>query len=482
MQQSARPGLPAYGLTIEAEAPAGQSMARNTTRDRAAPPIQGPEREARLKAELAALRTTLDNVGAYIFIKDQAGRYTFANRKVRELMGGVLGDIVGRSDEEFFQGGACSAMRQNDRCVLARGEHIETEERIGLPNGEERIYWVVKSPLRDERGEIAGLLGVSTDITERKRMEAELREQRGLLQTVLNNIDAFVYMKDQNLRFLYVNDKTAELFGRPADEIIGRRNEEILPPALAERFSLADRQVFRQGVRVVSQESVVGPDGQLHHYWSNRIPLFRDGEPYAYLGFSTDISELVRLKEEFQRQAITDMLTGLHNRRYYMDRAKREFTRAQRHDEALSVIWVDVDQFKRINDGYGHAVGDVVLCAIADGIRDAVRDSDLVGRIGGEEFAVLLPHTSLDEARVLAQRICRAVGELRLTGDWPGAITPTISLGVSEICAAEGNPETVMLRADRALYIAKARGRNQVCCLHADGSELAGPPEEGAAG
>jgi diguanylate cyclase (GGDEF)-like protein/PAS domain S-box-containing protein len=434
------------------------------------------EELAHLEAELFALRTTLDNVGAYIYIKDRQGNYTFANRKVRELMGCTLAEIVGCGDEKFFDEADCRTVRHNDLRVLEHGEHIAAEERVCLQEGgSERIFWAVKSPLCNAQGEIVGLYGVSTDITERKQMEAELRDSRKLLQTILNNLDAFVYMKDQDLRFLYVNEKTAALFGRPVGEIIGRTNQELLPGDVAAHFSETDRQVFRDGTKVASEEHAVGADGVLRHYWSNKIPLCRDGKPYAYLGFSTDISELVRLKEEFHRQAVTDMLTGLHNRRFYMESARLEFTRAQRHGEPLSVIGVDVDQFKCINDRYGHHVGDVVLCAIADGIRSAVREGDLVGRIGGEEFAVLLPHTSLSEARALAHRICQTIGDLHLSGDWSDVISPTISLGVSEICAAECDPDAVMIRADRALYMAKDRGRNCVCCLQADGSELCGP-------
>ena len=273
-----------------------------------------------LVKEVRDLHAVLDNVEAFIYTKDKDGRYTYANRKVRELFGLPLEQVLGRHEADFFDQKTAASIRVNDLRVLTSGEPVAAEETNSLADsGQTRIYLSQKSPLRNDDGEIVGLYGISTDITERKKLENELEANRSLLNSVLNNLDAFVYLKDPQLRFLYVNDKTAALFGKSAEEIVGHTNHEVLPAEVAEHFSATDRKVFAEGKKQVAEESSLGADGLVHHYWSHKIPLIRDGQIYAYIGFSTDISELHEIKEELHRQAITDSLTGLHNRRYFMD-------------------------------------------------------------------------------------------------------------------------------------------------------------------
>lgn len=169
---------------------------------------------ALLQAELQNLRTVLDEVGAYVFTKDVDGRYTYANRYVLQLFGRPLADVIGKDDSHFFDLESSDQLRQNDRLVMDHGQVIEREEINYLkPSGDKRIYWTVKKPMHDAHGRIVGMCGISTDITERKRLETELARQRALLQTVLNNVDALIYIRDDQHRYHYVNEKLVALFG-----------------------------------------------------------------------------------------------------------------------------------------------------------------------------------------------------------------------------------------------------------------------------
>jgi diguanylate cyclase (GGDEF)-like protein len=171
--------------------------------------------------------------------------------------------------------------------------------------------------------------------------------------------------------------------------------------------------------------------------------------------------EKMRLFQEVQHLAITDPLTGQFNRRHFFDEAEREFQRARRYARPLSVVMLDLDRFKRVNDSYGHAVGDRVLQVVAETCRRQLRTIDLLARYGGEEFIALLPESSAEDARHVAERLCRAIAALRVESD-AGPVQVTISVGAAGLAASCADLDELLIRADRALYDAKEAGRNRV--------------------
>jgi diguanylate cyclase (GGDEF)-like protein len=185
-----------------------------------------------------------------------------------------------------------------------------------------------------------------------------------------------------------------------------------------------------------------------------RLQIFAD---YAAVAI-----EKARLFEKTQQLAITDELTGLFNRRQVLSLASNEYERSKRYNRPLSAIMIDIDQFKRINDTFGHPVGDRVLRALAACCRANLRSVDLIGRYGGEEFLVLMPETDHERALEAAERIRKQVESMRLPTH-RGQVQATISLGVSTLPI--GNDlalEQLIINADDALYSAKAAGRNRV--------------------
>lgn len=185
---------------------------------------------------------------------------------------------------------------------------------------------------------------------------------------------------------------------------------------------------------------------------------------YVYTIFD-DISETVRLQQELQVQANRDFLTEIANRRYFFHLGARELARAERYASDVSLIMLDIDHFKMVNDTHGHAVGDIVLKAVAQICKTGLREVDILGRIGGEEFAILLPQTSGDTAREVAERIRNAVQVAGVpVGSSVPAIQVTVSMGVSTEKAAQASLDDLLQAADTALYEAKHTGRNRVCC------------------
>ncbi|CUI07085.1 diguanylate cyclase/phosphodiesterase (GGDEF & EAL domains) with PAS/PAC sensor(s) [Janthinobacterium sp. CG23_2] len=182
---------------------------------------------------------------------------------------------------------------------------------------------------------------------------------------------------------------------------------------------------------------------------------------------TVDITERKRVDNELQALASTDFLTGLPNRRVFMARLDDQFARLQRSvDDCASVLMLDIDHFKRVNDVFGHAAGDAVLRHMASLMRSGQRKIDTLGRVGGEEFAVLLPGTTGLAARQYAERLRQTVAETPLHSDGR-EIAITVSIGIATIEAGDAGPDAALIRADKALYRAKAEGRDRVC-EHAD--------------
>ena len=163
--------------------------------------------------------------------------------------------------------------------------------------------------------------------------------------------------------------------------------------------------------------------------------------------------------QELQKLASTDPLTHIYNRRHFFSQSNAEFARAKRYERELSVIMLDIDDFKTVNDRYGHAAGDMALVSLAECCRSVLRESDIIGRLGGEEFAICCPEASLDGAKVIAERI-RTRCESILLHYQEHAFCITVSLGVTRMSAQDSNLEAVIHRADKLLYRAKQAGRN----------------------
>jgi two-component system, cell cycle response regulator len=173
------------------------------------------------------------------------------------------------------------------------------------------------------------------------------------------------------------------------------------------------------------------------------------------------VEELKAAHDKLERLASTDALTGLYCRRRWYEFGADEIARHQRYKRPFSVLVADLDYFKRVNDTFGHAVGDDVLARFSQVLRDQRRESDVVGRVGGEEFALLLPEATLADAREVGTRIVTDCRLLKLPTS-VGEVTFTCSIGAAEVTAADRTIENIVQRADEALYRAKHQGRNQV--------------------
>ena len=255
--------------------------------------------------------------------------------------------------------------------------------------------------------------------------------------------------------------------GRP---LVGQSLKDVLPEAKAKWFieqinlSLAMHQVrvVEYDLDVEEVDGVIpkGPVGMLH-FEGKIVPLksLFEGQR-AVLWLTRNITRRYKLEQKLRSLSETDALTGLYNRRYMQDMLT-SYLKRQRHQRRLgALVFLDVDYFKVINDTYGHPVGDRVLCQLSERIEKQLRDKDIAARIGGEEFALLLPQTRLDEAIQVAERVRMAIARQPVQAE-EHSLSLTISAGVTLL--REGDcVSSALSRADKALYQAKTLGRNRV--------------------
>jgi len=221
--------------------------------------------------------------------------------------------------------------------------------------------------------------------------------------------------------------------------------------------------IIRTGGEAPLGFCVVHPDQKTLYLHGNVIAKVNSkGAPEFYHGALTDITRIKEAELDLIRLANTDSLTGVNNRRSFFDIAQKELSRSKRHGYTFSMLMLDIDHFKKVNDTFGHDAGDIVLKDVVNLAVQGLRDDDTIGRLGGEEFAVLLPQTQSKEAFLVAERIRQNI-EHAIIATAQGKLKVTVSVGVSSITEDYPEIETLLKEADEALYSAKNDGRNQVC-------------------
>jgi diguanylate cyclase (GGDEF)-like protein/PAS domain S-box-containing protein len=304
-------------------------------------------------------------------------------------------------------------------------------------------------------------VGSVRDVTRQEAMQAELKATSEQLRFIYEQLPDIYYRVNMEGIITMVSPSSLSILGYRPEEMLGKTlSSYYVAPEDRQRVV---KQIADGGGRATQAEAALRhKNGDTVWITANSyIRYGPDGKPAYIDGVARDTTERKRMEEQLTALARTDSLTGAYSRRYFMDRSEEIIRLMKRHQRPLSMMIADLDHFKRINDTHGHQAGDKALVAFTGMCREVIRESDVLGRLGGEEFGLVLPETPLTHAHTLAERLREATAAIEIPLD-DCRIGITVSIGLVELNEDETSLGGLMRRADLAMYQAKTGGRNRV--------------------
>ena len=431
--------------------------------------------EEALRESEEKFRYMTENSSDVIWHLDEQFRFTYISPADERMRGFHHDEVLGTTAWSLLKPEGVKHVKQ------ANNERLATELHGGIKYDTLRYeleqickdgHWIWTevnvTAHYDQEGRLIGYHGVSRDISVRKQAEAALRESEQRYRLLADHAYDVIWTMTLEGRFTYVSPSVYQLRGFTPEEVLQQPLADVVCPGsiatVQEGFQRAFTEISTGQSQPIHYFEIEQPCKDGSTVWTEataRVMYDDTGQPLGLVGVTRDISARKRLEAELQHQATTDGLTGIVNRRRFMELAENELVRALRLNRALCIALIDIDHFKQINDSYGHAVGDQALLAWTRICQKNIRVIDLLGRWGGDEFVLLLPETTSAQAQIVTQRVCDALDAEPIDlGDKLVAIT--ISSGIASLAGATDTLDHLLERADRALYQAKAAGRNRV--------------------
>ena len=456
------------------------------------PPASWEEETARRKAAEAQLaesearyRNLFDRASDGILLFDDEGLIFKANPMILRMLGYGVEDIRGRKMTDFIHPDDLQKAPSQLPRLLA-GESVSIERRLRCKDG---CYRNFEQSAR--RIGVNAIMALYRDITLRKQAEqknlealrsaeeSELQLEEAIsrvntmaleaevaaleMDQVFNATSDGICVIDKHLNVSKFNRVLAEMMAPLGIEIAKGRCHGILNHALCGTARcLLQRILKEEGDRFEEEIEIVAPAGSTRTFLVTARPLMDlTSEIVGVVESYRDITERKQIEQELRRMAVTDPLTGALNRRQFMLRAGQEMERSIRYHSPLTLLMIDIDHFKAVNDTYGHDAGDEVLKSMVATAIAQLRGSDIFFRLGGEEFAAILTHTAPPQGHLAAERLRKALKGLQVE-TVNGVVQFTVSIGVAAMGCADRSLEQIMKKADEALYEAKQQGRDRV--------------------
>ncbi|HSI60524.1 MAG TPA: EAL domain-containing protein [Ideonella sp.] len=422
------------------------------------------ERTAQNTASRRQLEAIFNTLPDMIWLKDAEGVYLDCNPQFERLYGAKRADILGKTDYDFTDRLQADSFRDNDRKAMHARQPRANEEWVTCAGESEPLLLeTIKTPLIDTDGRLVGVLGIARDITARKRTEESLRESETRLTVALDATQVGIWDWDIAHDRWYASPTYFSMLGY--EPTVGAADRKVW----LDRLHPEDRVEAQRRIANVlrGNEVVYDYDARIRHadgsfrWCSTRgrvVSREADGLATRMLGVRIDIHELKTAEERIHWLAHYDLLTGLPNRTQLDHRMAHAIEAAQRTQSPLALIFLDLDRFKNVNDTLGHRVGDTLLIALAQRMRDALRDEDIVARQGGDEFVLALPGTDANAAAHVAKKLIESLArpcQIELH-----ELVVTVSAGIAVYPDDAGDFETLFKCADIAMYRAKREGRN----------------------
>jgi diguanylate cyclase (GGDEF)-like protein/PAS domain S-box-containing protein len=414
--------------------------------------------EQALRESEERYRTLVEQASDGIFIADGTGRYLDVNSAGCKLSGYSREEILQLAMQDVTKLSPEKPLRFKE---LQEGKTVMSEREMIRKDGTLIYVEISARQLPDGRFQ-----GIVRDITARKQAEDRLSQ----LSQAVEHSPASIVITDVNGSIEYVNPKFTIVTGYILDDVRGKTPPQMFGSGETKSEIIAEHtQTIRSGREWHGEMINHRKDGTAYWEAVSISPIIdSSGIITHFVAVNEDITarkqdeeKIQRLNAGLEQLAMTDYLTNLYNRRYFMQRGTEEFKRARRNNQPLALLMIDIDHFKKVNDIYGHEVGDMTLQQVAAVLKSSLREIDILGRMGGEEFAVLLPNISMREAAILAERVRKNIAGTPV--EIPGAsLIITISIGVAVLTDELSGIDNVLKNADVAMYQAKRYGGNRV--------------------
>jgi diguanylate cyclase (GGDEF)-like protein/PAS domain S-box-containing protein len=410
-----------------------------------------------LAASEKRMRMVADNLPALIAYLGADERYLFVNARCEQMFGLTPEAMLGRRAQEVLSPETYAQSKPHLERAR-RGERARFQRTV-VRNGRACHELVELIPDQEAGGRVLGLYALVQDITDLRAAQQKAEESEERLRSITDSMPSMVGYIDCDRRYRFNNRYYETWLARPLTEITGRRVADVLGPRAYENVAPNLDRAFA-GERVDFDVEVPDANGSRFVRGSYIPDIDASGAVLGVYTSSTDITPLKEVERQLERLAQKDTLTGLANRHAFNDGIAAALRRSQHAATQVALLFLDVDGFKRINDTLGHAAGDEVLREFARRLSASVRATDLVARLAGDEFVIVLEgiHTR-EECRFVARKIIAAMRPEFDAGE--ALVKVTTSIGVALGQGGETTPEALLKRADSALYAAKGQGRDR---------------------
>jgi len=446
--------------------------------------------EEALQKSKEMYRLLAENISDVIWVLDvNEMHFRYVSPSVERLRGFTVEEVMAQTLDEVLSPGSLQLLQEN---LASRVQEFLEGQRgyfvneVEQPCKDGTTVWTEATTsfqINEANGHLE-VYGVSRDITERKLAQEALREAEMRWQFALEGSGDGIWDWNVKTNHVFYSRQWKSMLGYKDDEIGNSPNEwtkrihlddlHYVEDELANHFA-AQTPVFTSEYRILCKDGTykwVLDRGKIVQWEKENIPL-------RFIGTQTDITqqklterqlrsqlnEIEQLQDELRQQALHDPLTGLFNRRHLTETLDRELSRAQREGKPTSIVIMDIDHFKNINDSYGHLIGDKFLITIANLIKKQVRGSDIACRYGGEEFLLILPGITAQDAFKRAEELRVMCSDIHISQD-NKEVRVTMSMGVATFPTHATNTDELLIKADKALYASKESGRNRVSIWH----------------
>ena len=408
--------------------------------------------------ELSRFRAAMDMCGDAIYLVDRATmRFVDVNHTACTRMGYSREELLQRGPQDLLGASREEIERAYDKVIAAGANGITSESSARTKDGRASVTELHRRALHLEKGWL--IVSIARDITERKRAEQALRESEAELRLLTENVPAMILYFDPRMNCVFANQYYADFFGLTVTDLVGKPLREIIGDTVFPDLEAHFRKAL-EGAPVAYQREVRLKSGEQRYIEVKLVPRVADQRQIlGCYSMVIDITEQKQTEGRIRYLATHDSLTGLPNRLLFNDRLGQAISLAKRDACQFALLYLDLDGFKPVNDTLGHSVGDQVLNAVAERLRNQVRESDTVARIGGDEFTVILRDiSSPQDVAAVSQKIIAAFAAPFCLGTVSEEIKIGASIGIAVYPGDAQDHEALIGRADAAMYNAKAQG------------------------